>query len=282
MPRRWRSWSWWSGAPDAVDGQAPPRSARRLAVLLEYDGTAYRGSQYQEGGPTIQRVLESAVQELTGETVRAAFAGRTDAGVHALGQVAAFDTTSRLSPAEFVGGLNHFLPPDVAARAVREVAQGFDPRRDARSRTYRYRISNRAVRPALDRHRAWHMPKPLDTAAMARAARRLAGPHDFAAFAGAYGGATQRTLARCDVATGCGEVTVEMEARAFLPHQVRRTVGPLVEVGLGRMTEETLAALLEAARPGSAGPAAPACGLYLVRIEYDGLAFGPTQGDGRS
>lgn len=266
-----------------MSGEAGARGAgRRIAVLLEYDGTAYRGSQYQENGPSIQSELESALNRLTGERVRAAFAGRTDAGVHALGQVAAFDTTSRLLPAEFVSGLNHFLPRDVAVRDAREAAAEFDPRRDARSRVYRYRIDNRPVRPALDRDRAWHVARPLDAAAMQRAALLLEGTHDFAAFAGPYEGQTVRTLERCDVAAHCGRVTVEMEAPAFLPHQVRRTVGPLVDVGTGRLPQDALSAWLREARPSSAGPAAPACGLYLVRIAYDGLAFGPGQRDGQS
>jgi tRNA pseudouridine38-40 synthase len=257
------------------------RATRRIAVVLEYDGTAYRGSQYQENGPSIQAELESAVEKLTGETVRAAFAGRTDAGVHALGQAAAFDVASGLKPAEFVSGINHFLPADIAVREARVVAAEFDPRRGARSRAYRYRIENRPVRSPIERDRAWHVPKPLDVAAMQRAARRLEGAHDFAAFAGPYEGTTARTLRRCEVRGACGHVAVEMEAQAFLPHQVRRTVGPLVEVGLGRMTEDELAALLDLATPSSAGPAAPACGLYLVRIAYDGFETGPGQGNGR-
>jgi tRNA pseudouridine38-40 synthase len=262
-----------------MSGEAGARAGgRRIAVVLEYDGTAYRGSQYQENGPSIQSELESAVNKLAGETVRAAFAGRTDAGVHALGQVAAFDTTSRLAPAEFVSGLNHFLPADIAVREAKEVAADFDPRRHARNRVYRYRIDNRPVRSPLERDRAWHVPKPLDVAAMQRAARRLEETHDFAAFAGPYDGPTVRTLRRCEVSGRCGRVAVEMEAQAFLPHQVRRTVGPLVELGLGRMSEEALMALLERAEPSSAGPAAPACGLYLVRIAYDGLELGPGAG----
>lgn len=253
---------------------------RRIALLLEYDGTAYRGSQYQDNGPSIQAELESAIEKLTGELLaRAAFAGRTDTGVHALGQVAAFDTRGNLHEAEFVSGLNHFLPLDIAVRAAREVEQRFDPRRDARSRAYRYRIDTRPVRSPLMRDRTWHVGRALDIGAMQRAARRLAGPHDFAAFAGAYEGSTNRTLRRCEV-RACGSgATVDMEAQAFLPHQVRRTVGPLVEVGLGRMNEEALVALLETATPGSAGPAAPACGLYLSRIEYEGLDFGPQAGE---
>ncbi|MBI5290068.1 MAG: tRNA pseudouridine(38-40) synthase TruA [Chloroflexi bacterium] len=259
---------------DRSNDQSQP-DRRRIAVLIEYDGTAYRGSQYQENGPSIQMVLETAINKLTAETMRVAFAGRTDAGVHALGQVAAFDTESALTPAEFRSGLNHFLPEDIVVRAAKD-APGFDPRRDAAGRLYRYRIDNRPVRPALDRQRVWHVAKPLDVDAMRRAAERLVGEHDFAAFAGPYEG-TVRTLRRCEVLSEGDDsargVAVEMEARAFLPHQVRRTVGPLVEVGLGRMKEEELVVLLEAARPSSAGPAAPACGLYLVEVRYDGFEF---------
>lgn len=247
---------------------------RRIAVLLEYDGTAYSGSQLQENGPSIQGELESAIGKLTGTSSRAAFAGRTDAGVHALGQVAAFDTDARLGLGEFETGLNHFLPLDISVRAVREVEAGFDPRRRARNRAYRYRIDTRPARSPLLRNRVWHIGRALDIEAMRCGARILEGAHDFAAFAGAYEGSTERTLRRCEVSAGCGMVTVEMEAEAFLPHQVRRTVGPLAEIGAGRMTEDTIAGLLTEARASSAGPAAPACGLYLVRVEYDELDFG--------
>jgi tRNA pseudouridine38-40 synthase len=257
-----------AGGTPAGDG------GRRIAVLLEYDGTAFSGSQYQENGRSIQAELESAINNLTGESARCAFAGRTDAGVHALGQVAAFDTHARLAEAAFVSGLNHFLPEDIGVLVALDVAAGFDPRRDARSRAYRYRISNRATRSPLLRQRAWHVPRPLDVAAMRRAARLLEGAHNFAAFAGRYEGSTERTLRRCEVGRERQRVTVEMEARAFLPHQVRRTVGPLVEVGLGRMSLDELGALLERAEPSSAAPVAPACGLYLVSIAYDGVDFG--------
>ena len=250
---------------------------RRIAVLLEYDGTAYRGSQYQENGPSIQSELEAAIDKLTSETVRAAFAGRTDSGVHALGQVAAFESSSRLEAWELMSGLNHFLPRDIVVRAVREVAAAFDPRRDARNRRYRYRIDNRAARPALDRDRAWHVPAPLNVAAMRDAAAGLVGKHDFAAFGGAYDGTTERTLARCEVSGEGEEVTVEMEARSFLPHQVRRTVGPLVDVGLGRIEKDIVEGWLQAAQPSTAGPAAPPHGLYLVEVQYDGLDFGPNE-----
>jgi len=246
-------------------------------VLLEYDGAAYRGSQCQANGPSIQAELEAAINKLTGETRRVEFAGRTDSGVHALGQVAAFDSGSRLAETELLRGLNHFLPEDIAARAVREAQRDFDPRRDATSRVYRYRIDNRPVRSALTRGRAWHVAVPLDVARMTEGAKRLEGRHDFAAFAGPYEGQTRRTLSRCEVHAEHGEVVVEMQAEAFLPHQVRRTVGPLVEVGRGHRDLAWLESLLREAAPSSAGPVAPACGLYLVRVAYDGFEFGPPE-----
>jgi tRNA pseudouridine38-40 synthase len=255
---------------------------RRIAVLLEYDGTAYRGSQYQENGPSIQSELESSIAKLTGGLRgRVAFAGRTDAGVHALGQVAAFDTAARLSVSELVSGLNHFLPRDIAVRAAEEVGQAFDPRRDARRRVYRYRVDTRPVRSPLLRDRVWHVGRGLDIEAMRSAARRLEGKRDFAAFAGPYDGSTERTLERCELTPCGGLVTIEMAARSFLPHQVRRTVGPLVEVGAGKTTEDALMELLRAAKPSSAGPAAPACGLYLARVEYEELRFSSNETDGR-
>jgi tRNA pseudouridine38-40 synthase len=258
-----------TGAADARSG------GRRIAVLLEYDGTAYRGSQYQDNGPSIQGELEACIAKLTGETARCAFAGRTDAGVHALGQVAAFDTASRLAAAEFVRGLNHFLPEDIAVRAAGEAPAAFDPRRDAMARTYRYEVDARPERSPLRRNRAWHVGRPLDLAAMRAAARSLAGEHDFAAYAGPYDGSTVRTLDRLDIAERCEGVSIEMKARSFLPHQVRRAVGPLVEVGLGRLSVKALEHWLEEAAPSSAGPSAPPCGLYLVHIKYGGLDFGP-------
>ncbi len=270
-----------------MSGNAEARpGGRRLALLLEYDGTAYRGSQLQDNGTSIQAELEAAIERLTAEGARVSFAGRTDAGVHALGQVASFVTESVLPAAQFVSGLNHFLPRDIAVGACRDVALEFDPRRHAKNRVYRYRIENRAVRSPLLRERAWHVEKPLDISEMARTARQLEGAHDFAAFAGAYEGSTERTLRRCQVTAGCAvaggraKVTLEMEAQAFLPHQVRRTAGALVEVGLGRMTSDALVALLQPGAEGIAGPAAPACGLYLVKVEYEGLDFASGEQDG--
>lgn len=265
-----------------MSGDAAAReTGRRIALSIEYDGTAYRGSQYQDNGPSIQAELEAAIQELTGETLRVAFAGRTDAGVHALAQVAAFETASRLRPDEFMRGLNHFLPADIAVQRAAEVDAGWDPRRHARTRTYRYRIDTSPARSPLTRNRAWQIARTLDVDAMRSAASRLIGKHDFAAFAGPYEGLTVRTLRRCDIASDGREVAVEMEAQSFLPHQVRRTVGPLAEIGLGRQRVEDVVALLDGGAASTAQPAAPACGLYLVHIEYDGLELGPAEGNGQ-
>ena len=142
-----------------------------------------------------------------------------------------------------------------------------------KSRRYRYRIDRRRARPVLLRERVWHVSRPLDLDAMRSAARSLEGAHDFAAFAAPYDGLTRRTLRRCAISVAGECLRVEMEAEAFLPHQVRRTVGALVEVGSGRMSEEELVRLLEEAKPSTAGPSAPACGLYLVSVAYDGLRF---------
>jgi len=262
-----------------MSAEDPHRSAaRRIAVLLEYGGGAYRGSQYQENGPSIQRELETAVEHLTGAPARATFAGRTDAGVHALGQVAAFDTAAALTLAAFVRGLNHFLPADIAVQAAADVAPSFDPRRDAVGRTYRYRIDNRPSRSPLTRGRAWQVRRPLDVAAMRAAARTLVGRHDFAAFAGPYDGPTARTLRRCDVTARGPFVMLTMEAEAFLPQQVRRSAGVLARAGHGQTDADAVRTLLEEARPCSAEPVAPACGLYLLRVAYDGLDFGPCVG----
>ena len=196
-----------------------------------------------------------------------------------MGQVAAFDVDSALTAREFVRGLNHFLPEDIAVRAAADADPKFDPRRDAVSRMYRYRIENRSSRAPLMRNRAWHVAARLDVDAMQEAAARLVGRHDFAAFAGPYDGDTRRTLRRCAVSANRERIRIEMEAEAFLPHQVRRTVGVLAEVGARRMSEDSVAELLEAAKPSSAGPSAPSCGLYLLSIAYDRPLFGPCGGD---
>ena len=247
----------------------PPR--RRLALVLEYDGRTFGGSQVQKRTPSIQGELEAAVAKLTGERLRVAFAGRTDAGVHALGQVAAFTTTSSLPVETFVRGLNAWLPPEIAVRRAVEAPPDFDPRRHAEGRTYRYTVYNAPVRSPLWRARAWHVAEPLDAATMQRAASALIGRHDFAAFSRREGVSTVRCVRRCDVERRGQLVTVEMEANAYLRQQVRRTVGALVQVGAGRLSLAAFRVLLRRPDPCWAGPVAPAQGLCLVRVDYPGL-----------
>ena len=244
---------------------------RRIALVLEYDGKPYGGSQLQKRTPSIQGELEAAIRRLTGERLRAAFAGRTDAGVHALAQVAAFTTASSLPIETFVRGLNAWLPQEVAVRRAVEAPPEFDPRRHAASRTYRYTVNNSPVRAPLWLARAWHVVDPLDAAAMQRAASSLVGRHDFAAFSRREDVTTVRCVRRCDVDRQGSLVTVEIEANAFLRQQVRRTVGALVQVGTGKLSPTTLRSILRRREPCSAGPVAPAHGLCLLRVDYPGL-----------
>lgn len=244
---------------------------RRIALLLEYDGARYGGSQIQKNAPTVQKELEEALNKLTGERHRVAFAGRTDAGVHACGQVASFLTPARHDTAVFLRGLNHWLPEDIAVKRALEVPLEFDPRRQARRRLYRYLVYNGTVPSPLLRGRAWHVAEALDLASMARAAACLVGKRDFASFAAKPPrpqAGTVRTIYRAEVRRKGGLLVFDVEADAFLPHQVRRTVGALVETGLGRQTPQQFEELLRRPETGAAGPAAPPYGLYLVRVTY--------------
>jgi tRNA pseudouridine38-40 synthase len=244
----------------------------RYALLLEYDGTDFAGSQHQDARRTVQASLEQAVRDFAGDCLgRAAFAGRTDAGVHARGQVAAVDIARRYPADTLRRALNHFLPEDVAVRAATITSPTFDPRRHAEARSYRYAIEDGRGRSPLDRRTAWQVADALDDASMARAAGMLPRETtDWAAFAGAVqdGYPTVRTLQRCEVRrTGPHSLQVTMEADGFLPHQVRRTVGALERVGRGRLDVGEFAALV-AGPPANAGPVAPPHGLTLEHVQY--------------
>jgi len=246
-------------------------SHRRVALLLEYDGSEFSGSQFQTERRTVQGVLEEAVWQFTGERLRAVFAGRTDTGVHASGQVAAIGVPREREVDTVRRALNHFLPDDVVVRAVSAAPPGFDPRRDAVGRTYRYVIEDGGERSPLRRRRAWQLPHPLDEVSMARAAASLPRtPVDWAAFAGSVeaGYPTVRTVRRVSVVR-CGpdRIEVVMEADGFLPHQVRRTVGAFERVGRGRLDAGRFARLLEGAAS-TVGPAAPPQGLELRSVQY--------------
>jgi tRNA pseudouridine38-40 synthase len=249
---------------------------RRLALLVEYDGTGYGGSQHQKNAPTVQGALESALRSLTGEQIRVALAGRTDAGVHALGQVAALTTASRHSPAVFVRACNARLPKDIVVRAAREVPGAWNPRREAVSRLYRYTLCVQGTRPALLRRRAWHINQTLDDKAMTEAAESLVGAHDFAAFAphSEARGSTIRCIARVALSRAPGRLLhFDIEGNAFLHHMVRRIMAALVEVGRGRRSVEDFAALVSEAQPGAASSMAPAHGLCLMKVRYESGLF---------
>ncbi len=261
-------------------GEAP---VRRLALLVEYDGTGFGGSQYQRNAGTIQDALERALSSLTGEPIRVALAGRTDAGVHAKGQVAAFTAATGHAAEMFPRALNHYLPARVAVRAARDVHPGFDPRRHATGRWYRYSIRNSGQRPALLRDFVWQVPELLDAGAMSDAAGRLVGSHDFAAFtqpslAGRQ--STRRRMTRAEVRRCGGSVVIDLEANAFLRRQVRRIVGMLAQVGRGKLSAAEFGALLGEAGPGAAAIVAPARGLCLMKVRYeDGLFDDETNED---
>ncbi len=204
------------------------------------------------------------------------FAGRTDAGVHAAGQVAAIEVPARWSAGTLQRALNARLPADIAVVAATEAPAGFDPRRRALWRRYRYQVWNAEFRSPLLRRSAWHVRHVLDDAAMQRAAALLVGEHDFASFAATLKQADATTLRMMHEAAVAREgrlLRLEFRANAFLPHQVRRMVGVLVELGRGRLCEQEIATWLHEPRPGAAGPAAPPEGLCLVDVAYAELRF---------
>ncbi|MBM3947841.1 MAG: tRNA pseudouridine(38-40) synthase TruA [SAR202 cluster bacterium] len=345
----------------------------RLALVIEYDGTGYHGFQYQENAPSVQEELEAAIERLTGVRPRIKGAGRTDAGVHAAGQVAAFDTESALPPETFVRGMNHYLPDDIAVRAAHRVADDFDPRRHALARAYRYTVLNLATRSPLTRRRALQVEEPLDVAAMNEAAQAFVGVHNFARFSGplereeastvrqVFAASVRRgeypspfgpsaegpkaspargeeevdtpltpstslgqALVPTPVGTGLtpfdlaqgrlegrgndfggggpgaaarakGEdeahpsdgapqdgtiISIDFEGNAFLPHQVRRMAGALVDVGKRRLATDDIMGMLEGRPDGPVANTLPPQGLCLMEVRYGG--FPPTRNEERN
>ncbi len=243
----------------------------RYKLTLEYDGAGFVGWQRQDNGASIQQALEEAIEKFCGERVAATGAGRTDAGVHALGQVAHVDLDPPRPPEEIQGAVNHHLrPAPIVVVAVEAVSDDFHARFAAVERVYRYRIVNRRAPPALDRGRAWWVPVALDAEAMAAAARVLVGDHDFSTFRASECQADSpvRTLDALDVARHGDEIAVSARSRSFLQHQVRNMVGALKLVGEGKWSADDLAAALAARDRGAGGPAAPPEGLYLVGVRY--------------
>ena len=270
---------------------------RWLKLTIAYDGTNYAGWQVQPDKPTVQGAIEAAWNEITQEHVRITAAGRTDAGVHALGQVAAITTESRLSDEDLLRALNAVLPDDVAVLAIQQAPEGFHATRDAIGKRYRYVIHNGRVPSVFERHYAWHYPQPMDAAAMHAGGQALVGRHDFSSFetAGSERPDSIRTIWEVTVARHVAEplastelaevrdsglvvserlphaadrITIEVSGDGFLYNMVRTIVGTLVEVGKGGRDVNWPAQVLAARDRRQAGQTAPPHGLFLVHVDY--------------
>jgi tRNA pseudouridine38-40 synthase len=243
----------------------------RYKIIVEYDGAPFAGWQYQENSPSVQRAIMTAIEAFSGEKVMVQGAGRTDAGVHALGQAAHFDLASERDTDTVRDAINaHLRPLPVAILSAEKVPGDFDARRSAVRRHYLYRIANRRPDLAIERGRAWRLPRRLDAEAMHAAAQRLVGKHDFTTFRSTecQAKSPEKTLDRLDVSRLGDEIHITAVARSFLHNQVRSMVGSLVVVGDGKWQAADLVRALEARDRTACGPVAPPDGLYLVKVDY--------------
>ena len=241
-----------------------------LKLTIEYDGTNYHGWQIQPNGKTIQEILEQAIEKVLGIKIRLNGSGRTDAGVHALGQVANFISSRDIEPLRLQAGLNAVTPEDIVVTQVEIVPDAFDARRDPRSRKYEYRIWNHRSPSPFHRRYSWHIPYSLNLSAMQDAIKCLEGEHDFASFQAAGCDAVHavRKIFANSLVEKDEMLVYAVEATAYLRHMVRNIVGTVVEVGRGERKPETFAELLRARDRTQAGPTAPAQGLFLVEVKY--------------
>lgn len=252
---------------------------RSIALTIAYEGGAYAGWQVQPGQRTVQAELEQALLKITGETIRVVGSGRTDAGVHALGQVAGFRTSGAMTADVFQRALNAELPEDIAILSAAEAVPEFHPIRDSVSKRYRYLIDDSPVRDVFARRFVWHYRRPLDETAMAAGAAHLLGRHDFSSFetTGAPRPDSIRTVSHLSVVRGRDEqqnrITIEVEADGFLYNMVRAIVGTLVEVGRGAQPAEWIREVLESTDRSEAGPTAPPQGLFLLWVKYPDRVF---------
>ncbi len=240
-------------------------------LRLEYDGTAYAGWQRQPDRPTIQQALEDALRQITHSRISTVAAGRTDAGVHALGQIVSFRSDAPFSPHEWIRALNGVLPKDVSILDAEVVADQFHARYDARSKTYEYRILNQPTRPALERLRAWQIANPLDVRLMRETFRYVLGKRDCTSFQGSPTD-TQNPVChvqRIDLVQEGRLIRFTIQADRFLKQMVRAFMGTLVEIGRGKRTPDEMAAILAAKDRRAAGPTAPPQGLYLLHVTYE-------------
>jgi tRNA pseudouridine38-40 synthase len=240
-------------------------------MTIEYDGSKYLGWQVQPRGPTIQGVLEEKLALLTGQKTRVTASGRTDAGVHALNQVAHFRTESQMDIRSFQRALNSLLPPDILMKKMEEVEEGFNARKSARSKIYVYQLLNRPLRSPFHRTTAWHIPQKLDLREMKKATSSLLGEHDFSAFrsVGSPTRTATRRVLRAEWKRGReGFLRFEIEATGFLKQMVRAIVGTLVDIGKGKISPVQFQKIMESKDRKKAGPTAPAHGLFLKEVKY--------------
>ena len=245
-------------------------ATRKIKLVIHYDGTAYHGWARQPGMPTIQRTIEAAFEKLTGQPVEVIGSSRTDAGVHALGQVAHVELTDCPIPTEnFQNALNNLLPDDITIADVQEVPENFDAISDTVKKRYDYLININPIRPVLARNQ-WHRPGLLNVFAMQAAGARLVGRYDFKSFASAADQreSSVRTITQCSVEQEGDIIKIRVQADGFLYNMVRNIVGTLVEIGRGRWQPEYMSEILAAKDRTAAGPIAPACGLCLMEIFY--------------
>jgi tRNA pseudouridine38-40 synthase len=247
-------------------------------LTLEYDGTGYAGWQRQPHQPTIQEAVERAILQVSQSAVFVIAAGRTDAGVHALGQVASFRTDRTWAPTDWTRALNAVLPEDISVRSTELMSDGFHAQHAARGKLYEYRILNRSERPTIERRYVWHVYRPLDDAAMQQAASTLIGSHDFSSFEGALTDNKDPicNLQQLSLARQGDRLVIQAYADRFLKQMVRAMVGTLVEVGHAKRPPDSLADILAAKDRTTAGRTAPPQGLFLVRVDYQYFAHSPT------
>lgn len=248
----------------------PAPSGRNIRIVLAYDGTPYHGWQIQPQGPTLQSVLQDSLRIITGKQVTVKGSGRTDAGVHALGQVANFHTLSTISPQGFAQALNSILPRTVAVIGADEVDSTFDAQFSATNKCYRYRVFNSKNRSPFEFLKAWHINRPLDVESMLSLSHIILGKKDFSSFraSGCVARNPVRTISRCAIVRVGDILSFELEADGFLRHMVRNIVGTMIDVGLHRFSTNDFAEIVESKDRTRAGRAAPPHGLYLVRVDY--------------
>lgn len=251
---------------------------RNIKIIIEYDGTHFSGWQTQPHKRTVQGTIEKVLQKIIQQKITIIGASRTDAGVHALGQVAHFHTSHPVTCKRLFAALNGLLPPDISVKEVLEVSD-FHAQKNAKRKTYTYLIWNSRLKPALMRDRVWHVWSPLNLPEMKKAAKYLVGRHDFSAFRGANSNTKTSVREIYAITVGRGAVLapqggrtpplqIQMTGNGFLKYMVRNIVGTLIDVGKGRLTPEKFFEILKSRDRKKAGVAAPACGLYLERIDY--------------